>query len=48
MFKNVENNSDAAGYQNYRKNMVSILFCIFLEQEKQIKNLQEKTEKLEK
>lgn len=47
LFEHAENKADAAGLQNHRNHMISILFSICLEQEKQIKNLQKKIEKIE-
>lgn len=40
LFEHAENNADAAGLQNHRNHMISILFSICLEQEKQLKSLQ--------
>lgn len=47
LFEYAENNADAAGYQNHRNHMISILFSIALEQEKQIKNLQKQIKEQE-
>ncbi len=47
LFEYAEKNADAASHQNHRNHMISILFSIALEQEKQINSLQRRISELE-